>query len=93
MSVLMVPTDHCRAPGVRLLRSELVAQQILAADGGARVVRIIGGREGAGATPGVRVVRLQARSIGTRAGIRIIGGTEPTGRRASIRVIGGQDAR
>jgi hypothetical protein len=93
MSALMVPTDHCRAPGVRLLRSHLITRPNLAADGGARIIRIIGGREGAGATPGVRVVHLQMRSTGTRAGIRIVGGSEPSGRRASIRVIGGQDAR
>jgi hypothetical protein len=93
MSARTVPADHSRPPGVRLLGSQLVTQPILAADGGARIVRIIGGREGAASTAGVRVVRSQARSIGTRAGIRIIGRTERPVPRAGIRVIGGQDAR
>ena len=94
MSPHLATTDGPRSPGVRLLHCNHVSRPAVAADGGARIVRVIGGRDGGGRrTQRTRVVRQQARSIGTRAGIRIVGGAERAVPAPSIRVIGGQEAR
>ncbi len=92
MSPRIIPTAS-RPRGVRVLDTRIVTRPSLAADGGRRVVRVIGGRDGEGTGSGVRVVGHQARSTGTRAGIRIIGRAERGVPRSGIRVIGGQDAR
>jgi hypothetical protein len=79
------------SPGVRLIRSQLVSRGVVNPDGGARIIRVIGGRDSGDAPSGVRALRSQLRSRGTRAGIRIIGRSEGSVPRAGIRVIGGQD--